>query len=73
MPPVNRWLVALGLALLLLGLVWPWLGRIGLGHLPGDILIERDGLRFYFPITTMLVVSTLLSLLLMLISWLQGR
>jgi len=70
---LNRWLVVLGLVLLLLGLVWPWLGRIGLGHLPGDIRIERPGFRFYFPITTMIVVSVALSLLATLISWLQGR
>lgn len=70
---VNRWLIAIGIVLLAIGLVWPWLGRLGLGHLPGDIVIERDGFRFYFPITTMLVVSAALSLLLTLISWLQGR
>ncbi len=70
---MNRWLVGLGIALLALGLVWPWLGRLGLGQLPGDILIERDGFRLYVPITTMIVVSAVLSLLLTLITWLQGR
>jgi hypothetical protein len=58
----GRWLVVLGLVLVLLGLAWPWLGRLGLGRLPGDILIERGQSRFWFPLTTSLLVSALLSL-----------
>lgn len=58
----GRWLVVLGLVLVLLGLAWPWLGRLGLGRLPGDILIERGQTRFWFPLTTSLLVSALLSL-----------
>jgi hypothetical protein len=58
----GRWLVVLGLVLVLLGLAWPWLGRLGLGRLPGDILIERGQSRFWFPLTTNLLVSALLSL-----------
>jgi len=58
----GRWLVVLGLVLALLGLAWPWLVRLGLGRLPGDILIERGQTRFWFPLTTSLLVSALLSL-----------
>lgn len=58
----GRWLVVLGLVLVLLGLAWPWLVRLGLGRLPGDILIERGQTRFWFPLTTSLLVSALLSL-----------
>ena len=52
-----RWLVAIGLVLVLVGLLWPLLSKLGLGRLPGDIVIERGNVRFYFPIATCLIVS----------------
>jgi hypothetical protein len=52
-----------------LGLLWPWLTRLGLGRLPGDIVIERDNFRLYIPITTSLLISVVLSLVL----WLLNR
>ena len=61
---MQRILIGLGLGLFLLGLIWPWLQKMGLGHLPGDIVIERETFRFYFPITTMLLVSIIISLIL---------
>jgi len=61
---MQRALIGVGLALLLIGLAWPWLSRLPLGHLPGDIVIARPGMRFYFPITTMIVLSVVVSLLL---------
>ncbi len=60
---MSRTLVILGLVILLLGLLWPWLQKIGLGRLPGDIVVERENFRFYFPVTTSIVISLLLSLL----------
>lgn len=51
-----------GLALVALGLLWPWLQRLGLGRLPGDIVIERGGLRIYVPLMTCLLISLLLTL-----------
>ncbi|RMG29271.1 MAG: DUF2905 domain-containing protein, partial [Gammaproteobacteria bacterium] len=54
---MSRLLVTLGLILVLVGLLWPLLRRLGLGHLPGDIVIERDHFRFYFPIATSLLLS----------------
>jgi hypothetical protein len=66
---VSRWLVTIGLALVAVGLLWPWLGKLGLGRLPGDIAIERGEFRFYFPIVTCLVVSVVVSLIL----WLLNR
>jgi len=57
-------LIEIGLALVVVGLLWPWLGRLGLGRLPGDIVIERGNFRFYFPIVTCLVVSGVVSLIL---------
>lgn len=67
--PVSRFLVTLGILLVLAGIVWPFLQRIGIGRLPGDIVVEREGFRFYFPIVT----SILLSLILTLILWLINR
>jgi hypothetical protein len=61
---MQRWLIALGVVLLLLGLAWPWIERLGLGRLPGDIRIEREGFGFYFPVTTAIIISLVLSLLL---------
>ena len=58
---MQRFLIGLGLVVLFAGLAWPWLGRIGLGRLPGDILIQRDGTTFYFPLVTCLVISIVLS------------
>ncbi|MEK6707301.1 MAG: DUF2905 domain-containing protein [Pseudomonadota bacterium] len=61
---MQRLLILLGLLLLLVGLAWPWLSKLPLGRLPGDITIERENFSFYFPLTTGLLVSVLLSLLL---------
>lgn len=60
---MTRLLVTLGIVLIVVGLAWPWLTKLGLGRLPGDIVIERDNFRFYFPITTMVLVSLVLSLI----------
>jgi hypothetical protein len=66
---MQRVLIVLGVAFLLAGLVWPWLSRLGLGRLPGDIRIESESGGFYFPIVTCLVISIVLSLIL----WLLRR
>ena len=59
---MNRVLIVLGTSLLILGLGWSWLRHLPLFRLPGDIVIERPGFRFFFPITTMLLISALFSL-----------
>ena len=61
---MGRWLILFGILLIVLGIAWPWIMKLGLGRLPGDLRIEREGFSFYFPITTSLIVSILLSLLL---------
>lgn len=61
---MARFLIILGLVLLAAGLAWPWLSRLGLGRLPGDIVIERAHFTFYFPLMTGILISILLSLLL---------
>jgi hypothetical protein len=66
---MSRFLVILGLVIVAIGLACPWLSRLGLGRLPGDIVIEREGFSFYFPIVTSLLLSLVLSLIL----WLLRR
>jgi len=66
---MQRVLIAVGLLLLVAGLLWPWLSKLGLGRLPGDIRIETEGGGFYFPLVTCLVISVVLSLVL----WLFRR
>ena len=66
---MSRLLIALGIALLIAGLLWPWIAKLGLGRLPGDIAIEGEHVRFTFPITTGLLISVVLTLLL----WLFRR
>ncbi len=61
---MSRWLIGIGLVLVAVGLLWPWLSRLGLGRLPGDIHIERGDYHFFFPITTGLVISVVLTLIL---------
>ena len=58
---MAKWLFIIGIIFILVGLAWPWLSRLGIGHLPGDIYIERKGFSFYFPITTGIIVSVVLS------------
>jgi hypothetical protein len=66
---LGRLLIAFGVLLLLVGLVMTLAGRIpGLGHLPGDIVIERENFRLYIPLGTMIVVSLLLTLILNLVT-----
>lgn len=64
---MQKVLIGLGIAALLIGLLWPWLVKLPLGRLPGDIVVERENFRFYFPITSMLLASGLLTLILWLI------
>lgn len=59
---MQKALIIAGVAILVAGLLWPWLSKLPLGRLPGDIVIERENFRFYFPLTTGVLVSVLLSL-----------
>jgi len=66
---MARFLIILGLVLVVAGLLWPYVGKLGLGRLPGDIAFTRGHTTFYFPIVTSLILSVVLSLVL----WLFGR
>jgi hypothetical protein len=66
---MSRTLIVLGLILLAAGLLWPVIGKLGLGRLPGDIAIERENYSLYVPLMTSLIISIVLSLVL----WLVNR
>ena len=61
---MQRALIIVGIALVVIGLAWPWIAKLGLGRLPGDIRIEGEHGGFYFPIVTCLIISAVLSLML---------
>lgn len=60
---IRRILIVAGIVLLAAGLLWPFLMRLGIGRLPGDIVIERQNFRFYFPLVTSILVSIVLTAL----------
>lgn len=60
---MSRTLIVIGLVVVVIGLLWPWISKLPIGRLPGDIVIERENFRFYFPITTMIIVSVVVSLI----------
>ncbi len=72
---LGKWLIGLGVILLLAGLIIWMLGdRLGwLGNLPGDIRIEGENYGFYFPITTMIIVSVVLSIILTILARVFGE
>lgn len=63
MQAMAKYLLIIGTVFILLGVAWPWLSRLGFGHLPGDIHIERKGFSFHFPVTTSILVSLVLSII----------
>ncbi|QJQ95391.1 MULTISPECIES: DUF2905 domain-containing protein [Halomonadaceae] len=66
---MSRTLIIIGLIIVAIGILWPWLSKLPFGQLPGDIAIRREGFSLFFPITTMILISVVLSL----IMWLSGR
>lgn len=59
---MQRWLILIGVAFIVAGLLWPWLSKLGLGRLPGDIAIRREGFSLYIPLMTCLIASAVLTL-----------
>jgi hypothetical protein len=66
---MSRTLIIFGLVMVAAGLLWPVIGKLGLGRLPGDIVIERPGFSLYLPVMTSLIISLALSVIL----WLVNR
>ena len=66
---MQRLLIAVGLLITLAGVLWPWLSKLPLGRLPGDVVVDRPGFKVFAPFMTMLVVSLVISVLI----WLFRR
>jgi len=66
---MQRLLIGIGLVLVIAGIAWPLLSRIGLGRLPGDVMVQRGSTSFHFPIVTGIIISVVLSALM----WLLNR
>lgn len=66
---MSRALIIIGAVIVLLGLLWPWIQKLNLGRLPGDIAIEKENFGFYFPVMTSIIVSVILTVLI----WLFRR
>ena len=66
---MQRTLIVIGLLIVAVGVLWPWLQKIGLGRLPGDFVIRRDGFTFYAPIATGILIIIVLSV----VFWLLRR
>ena len=62
---IQKTLIIIGVLFILVGLLYPFLKDLGLGRLPGDIIVKKENSTFYFPIVTSIVVSVVISLILM--------
>ena len=60
---MQKLLITLGLVILAIGLLWPVITKLGLGRLPGDILVRREGITVYVPLPTSIVVSVVVTAL----------
>lgn len=60
---MQRTLIILGIAIIIIGFGWPWLSRLPIGRLPGDIIIDRPNMTIYIPITTMVLISIGISII----------
>lgn len=66
-PMMQKILIILGILVLATGILWPWISKSPIGRLPGDIIIDKPGLKVYIPITTMILVSIVVSVILWLL------
>jgi len=67
MSSTQKILIAAGIIILVVGFLWPWISKIPFGKLPGDIVVNKPGFKFIFPITSMVILSVVLSLIVWLI------
>ena len=66
---LQRLLIILGLLIVAVGVLWPWLSKLPIGRLPGDVVVDRPGFKLFAPFTTMIIASLVVSL----IVWLLRR
>ena len=67
MSNTQKILITAGIFIIIIGLTWPWISKIPFGKLPGDIVVDKPGFKFFFPITSMIILSAILSLIIWLI------
>jgi hypothetical protein len=60
---MQKALIVIGATILAVGLLWPFISKLGFGRLPGDIVIKGEGYAFYFPVVTMIVLSVVATIL----------
>ncbi len=61
---MQKTLIIVGVILILIGVLWPWLGKVPIGRLPGDIIINKPNVKIFFPITTMIIISIIITIIL---------
>jgi len=64
---MQKTLIIVGVILILIGVLWPWLGKVPIGRLPGDIIINKPNVKIFFPITTMIIISIIITIILWII------
>jgi hypothetical protein len=64
---MHRALIIAGVLLIIIGILWPWIVKLPFGRLPGDIIINKPGLKVYIPVTTMILISVIVSAILWLL------
>lgn len=64
---MQKGLIVVGVIILVTGILWPWVSKLPIGRLPGDIIVNRPNYKFFFPITTMVLLSIILSVVIWLI------
>ncbi len=67
MSSTQKTLILIGIVILIIGLLWPWISKLPIGKLPGDIIIDKPNIKIYIPIVTMLLISVIISIILWLI------
>lgn len=60
---MAKTLITIGVVLIVIGLLWPWIQKLNLGRLPGDVVIQKENFSFYFPVVTSIVISIVLTIL----------
>jgi len=64
---MQKTLIIIGVILIFIGVLWPWLGKVPIGRLPGDIIINKPNVKIFFPITTMIIISIIITIILWII------
>lgn len=64
---MQKTLMIIGILVFTIGILWSWVSKLPIGRLPGDIVIDKPGLKIYIPITTLILVSIIVSVILWLL------